>query len=99
MKNLIIQLDKAFESRVRLGIMALLLVNETVEFNTLKAELQVSDGNLASHLSGLEKAGYLLVNKQFIGKKPNTTYRATAAGKEAFNKHLNILEQIIQQRN
>lgn len=95
MKNILEGLDKAFENRVRLGIMSLLMVNDQLDFNSLKELLQVSDGNLASHLSALEKSEYILVNKQFIGKKPNTNYRATEVGRKAFNRHLGALEQLI----
>lgn len=99
MKNYIAALNKAFESRVRLGIMSILLVNDSVDFGTLKEQLQVTDGNMASHLTALEKASYISISKQFIGKKPNTTYAVTVEGKKAFSAHLDALEQLIQQRN
>lgn len=95
MKDIITNLDKAFENRIRLGIMSILMVNDTVDFNTLKEMLDVSDGNLASHISSLEKLDYVNVTKQFIGKKPNTTYSATKAGRKAFRDHLDALEQLI----
>ncbi len=75
--------------------MSVLMVEERADFNTLKENLQLSDGNLASHLRALEKAKYLRVNKQFIGRKPNTTYQSTQAGRKAFNNHLDALEQLI----
>jgi DNA-binding MarR family transcriptional regulator len=81
-------LNKAFDHRVRLGVMAVLLANDSVSFNDLKESLDLTDGNLASHVAALEKAGYVAVNKQFIGKKPNTTYTASAEGKQAFQEHL-----------
>ena len=96
MKNFIDTLNKAFESRIRLGIMSILMVNDQVEFTMLKELLQITDGNIASHISGLEKLGYVSVTKQFVGKKPNTSYAATVAGKEAFTKHIQALEQLIQ---
>jgi DNA-binding MarR family transcriptional regulator len=96
MKDLLDNLDKAFESRVRLGIMAILMVNEQVDFNQLKELLDVTDGNLASHLKQLEASEYISVNKQFIGRKPNTTYAATPEGKLAFNNHLNAIEKLIK---
>lgn len=99
MKNYIANLNKAFESRVRLGIMSILMVNETVDFSMLKEQLQVSDGNLASHITALEKLNYLEVSKQFIGKKPNTSYKASLEGKKAFINHLNALEKLIKQGN
>ena len=73
MKNYIADLNKAFESRVRLGIMSILLVNDMVDFGTLKEQLQLTDGNMASHLAALEKAQYITITKKFVGKKPNTT--------------------------
>lgn len=99
MKNYIEHINKAFESRIRLGIMSILMVNETVDFASLKEMLDITDGNLASHVSALEKLEYVLVNKQFIGKKPNTTYAATALGKSAFMEHLSALESLIKKTN
>ena len=96
MKDLIAPLNKAFESRIRLGIMSLLMIHDTLEFSVMKELLEVTDGNLSSHVAALEKLDYLLVNKQFVGKKPNTTYSATIEGKRAFNEHLSALEQLIK---
>ncbi|MCC3152868.1 transcriptional regulator [Hymenobacter sp. BT770] len=96
MKHLIHTLNKAFDHRVRLGVMAVLMANESVSFNDLKEVLDLTDGNLASHVAALEKAEYVHVNKQFIGKKPNTTYTATAAGKAAFQQHLTTLEKLLR---
>ena len=95
MKELIARLNKAFENRVRLGIMSVLLVNDEVDFSALKEMLDVSDGNLASHITALEKAEYVLVEKKFVGKKPNTTYKVTKLGRQAFNEHLNALEKLL----
>jgi predicted transcriptional regulator len=95
-KKLLINFNKAFESRVRLGIMSVLMVNESVDFNTLKELLNLSDGNLASHIKALEEVRYIAVNKQFIGRKPNTTYSASRDGKKAFNAHLKELENLIK---
>lgn len=97
MKNYIEELNKAFESRVRLGIMSILMVNDFIDFGTLKEQLQITDGNLASHLSALEKLQYIEVKKQFIGKKPNTSYAVTSVGKIAFSEHLTALEKLIKQ--
>ncbi|MDO6390125.1 transcriptional regulator [Pontibacter sp. BT731] len=88
-------INKAFESRARLGIMSVLMVEDSVDFSTLKETLQLTDGNLASHLRALEEAQYLRVEKQFVGRKPNTTYHATDLGREAFTNHLDALEQLI----
>jgi DNA-binding MarR family transcriptional regulator len=99
LKNYIQYLNKAFENRIRLGIMSILIVNDKVEFSSLKEMLDITDGNLASHISALEKLEYVEVQKQFIGKKPNTTYSVTKAGKKAFNEHLDALEKLLKQRD
>jgi DNA-binding MarR family transcriptional regulator len=96
-KTVIEELNKAFESRIRLGIMSVLVVNESSDFNTLKEQLNITDGNLSSHITALEKLQYLKVKKQFIGKKPNTTYFITASGRKAFTGHLDALEKLIRQ--
>ncbi len=96
MKNPIEHLNKIFDSRVRLGIMSALMVNPEVNFNELKELIQATDGNLASHLKGLEESGYLKVQKGFIGRKTNTTYSVTKAGEKAFKQHLDALEQMIK---
>lgn len=99
MNNYLAAFNKAFESRARLGIMSILLVNEVVDFAMLKEQLQLTDGNMASHLAALEKATYITVTKKFVGKKPNTTYAVTNEGKKAFNLHLDALEKLIQKKN
>lgn len=96
MKNPIANLNKAFDSRVRLGIMSILLVNESVHFNELKEIIQVTDGNLASHLRNLEESGFIKVQKGFIGRKTHTTYSVTKAGEKAFKLHLEALEEMIR---
>lgn len=95
MKNLIAHLNKAFESKVRLGIMAALVANEAMDFSALKTLLEVTDGNLASHLKALEKEKYIAVTKQFIDRKPNTRYEATKEGIMAFKNHIDALEKLI----
>lgn len=95
MGSLIQGLHKAFESRVRLGIMSVLMVNQLADFNTLKELLDVTDGNLASHLKALEKEDMIHTKKKFIGRKPNTSYSITETGNLAFNKHLNALENLL----
>ncbi len=96
MKDILIRIDKLFESRIRLGIMSVLVVNERLDFNSLKQMLDLTDGNLASHIGALEKNRYIKVNKTFIGKKTNTSYSVTASGKKSFNEHLDALEQLIK---
>jgi DNA-binding MarR family transcriptional regulator len=94
--NPISGLNKVFDNRVRLGVMSVLRVNESVSFNDLKSLLEVTDGNLATHLVNLENEGYLKVHKGFIGRKTNTTYSITKAGEKAFNDHLKALESLIR---
>jgi DNA-binding MarR family transcriptional regulator len=96
MKDLLAKLNKNFENRIKLGIMSILLVNDWVEYGTLKSTLNLTDGNLASHIASLEKAGYVEVKKQFLGKKPNTSYSATHKGRKAFREHLDALENFIK---
>ena len=78
--------------------MSVLAVNYSYDFNSFKDLLQVTDGNLASHLKALEKEDYISVTKSFIGRKPNTQYSATEMGKEAFKIHLQALESLIKQQ-
>ena len=93
--NPIGNLNKLFDSRIRLGVMSILIVNEEVSFNDLKQMLELTDGNLASHLTTLEENGYLKVHKGFVGRKTNTTYSITKAGEKAFKQHLDALEKMI----
>ncbi|PKP35154.1 MAG: transcriptional regulator [Bacteroidetes bacterium HGW-Bacteroidetes-17] len=95
MKNPISNLQKVFESRIRLGIMSALVVNDMLSFNALKELLELTDGNLASHLKALEQQKIIEVTKQFIGRKPSTTYEATELGRELFRQHLSALEELI----
>jgi DNA-binding MarR family transcriptional regulator len=96
MKNPIENLNKTFDSRIRLGIMSALMVNASINFNDLKELINVTDGNLASHIKALEETGFIKVQKGFIGRKTNTTYSATKAGEKAFRTHLDALEQMIK---
>lgn len=88
--------NKAFDNRIRLGIMSMLMVNEWVSFTTLKEILELEDGNLASHIKVLEKENYIEVRKQFVARKPQTTYQATVTGRKAFNDHLTALENLLK---
>jgi HxlR-like helix-turn-helix. len=96
MKVAISSLNKLFENRVRLGIMSVLIVNDSYDFNNLKETLGVTDGNLASHLKALEENKLIKVNKQFIGRKPNTSYSITETGVGLFRSHIKALEDIIK---
>lgn len=89
--------DKAFENIIRLRVMSILMVNEQFDFNSFKELLEVTDGNLASHLRNLENSAYIRVEKTFAGRKPLTNYFATEEGKRAFNAHLKFLEDLINE--
>ncbi len=99
MSNPIGQLNKIFDSRIRIGIMSALMVNENINFNDLKSLIDVTDGNLASHMKTLVENDYIRVYKGFIGRKTNTTYMITKTGEKAFRAHLDALEKIIQGLN
>lgn len=94
--GIIDKLNKDFESRVRLGIMSILMVNEWIDFTEMKGLLNITDGNLASHSSALEKSEYIEVKKEFVGKKPRTSYRVTERGRLAFKEHLSYLEKLMK---
>lgn len=76
--------------------MSTLSVNDSVDFNSMKELLDVTDGNLASHIAALEDEGYVKVTKKFVGKKPQTTYGLTVQGRRAFTEHIDALEQLIK---
>jgi len=96
MKNPISGLNKIFDNRIRLGVMSILIVNEEISFNDLKQMLEVTDGNLATHLVNLEENGLIKVHKGFIGRKTNTTYSITKSGEKTFNEHIAVLEIMIK---
>lgn len=98
MKAALENFDKAFENRIRLQVMSILVANDSYDFNSLKELLDVTDGNLASHLKALEKEAYINVHKSFLGRKPNTSYAASDTGRRAFLKHLEALENLIKQQ-
>ncbi len=89
------QLNKAFESRVRLGVMSVLMVNDWVSYSEMKELLSLTDGNLASHITALDKLNYIEIEKKFVGKKPQTSYKATKLGKTEFEKHIDGLEKLL----
>lgn len=96
MSNPIEGLNKVFDNRIRLGVMSILMVNDKISFNDLKGMLEVTDGNLATHLVTLEAESFLKVHKGFIGRKTNTTYSITKAGEKAFKDHIAALEKMIR---
>ena len=94
--GIIENINKLFDHRIRLGIMSILMVNEDADFNRLKELLDVTDGNLASHIKALENASYITIEKQFIDRKPNTRYSATSLGRLEFKKHIDALEKLLK---
>ncbi len=94
--NPITGLNKVFDNRIRLGVMSILMVNNEISFNDLKQMLEVTDGNLATHLVSLEENGYIKVHKGFIGRKTHTTYSVTKSGQKAFTDHITALENMIK---
>jgi len=96
--NIIQSLNKEFESRIRLGIMSVLMVNDWVNCLEMKELLDITDGNLASHIAALEKNKYISVKKEFEGKKTKTSYKVTALGRKECTKHLSILESLIRKQ-
>lgn len=98
MKNPFDHLDKILEHRVRLQIMSVLIASDMSDFNALKELLDVTDGNLASHIKALEKEKYISVSKSFVERKPNTKYKITERGRNAFRKHLDALEAVVRQQ-
>lgn len=96
MTDIIESLNKLLENRVRLAVMSILVVNESIDFNALKEMLNLTDGNLATHIATLEKNRYVKVEKEFVGKKTLTTYSATQAGRKAFSNHIDAMEKLIR---
>ena len=96
MSGLISGLNKLFDSRIRLGIMSILSVNDSADFNTMKQLMELTDGNMATHLKVLEGAGYIDSQKRFVGRKPNTTYSITSLGRKEFRLHIDALEQLLK---
>jgi DNA-binding MarR family transcriptional regulator len=94
--NPISGLNKIFDNRIRLGVMSVLMVNDEMSFNDLKQMMEVTDGNLATHLVTLEESGFIKVFKGFIGRKTNTTYSITRTVQKAFRDHIAALEQMIK---
>lgn len=96
MKDILRHINKAFENKIRLGIMSSLMVNAEMNFKALKELLDVTDGNLASHLKTLESKKYIVVTKEFIDRKPNTRYAVSADGKQAFTDHIHAIERLLK---
>ncbi len=95
-EHIAIRLNKAIHQKARLGIMSILMASKQVEFNYLKDRLKLTDGNLSSHLSLLEKEKYIKIKKKFVKKKPKTLCQMTDKGRQAFEEYLENLEKIIR---
>jgi DNA-binding HxlR family transcriptional regulator len=90
------KLDKVIHERARLSIMTLLAARAEWAFQDLKAELQMSDGNLITHLRTLHEAGFISMSKSTADSRPHTTYALTPAGRQAFASYLALLEEIVK---
>jgi len=90
-------LNKVFDNRVRLAVMSILAANDSMDFNSLKKMLNLTDGNLAAHMATLETKKYVKIEKEFVGKKTLTTYSITQTGKKAFSEHIDAMERLIKQ--
>jgi len=90
-------LNKVLLDKCRLGIMTILYLNKRVDFKYLLSALRTSEGNLASHLNRLEREGYIIVIKRFKGRRPQTLYELTEEGRRAFEKHIEMLEEIVRE--
>ena len=88
-------IDDVIHGRLRLGIMAYLASAEVADFNELKALLQATQGNLSVHLRKLEDAGYVTIEKSFIGRKPLTRIRVTPQGRTAFKDYLIAMGKLV----
>ena len=91
-------LDTILESRVRVGVLALLAQGDAVEFTYLRDKLGVTDGNLATHLRRLEESKYVGVKKSFVGRRPQTAYVITAAGRKALERHVAVLSEALKKQ-
>lgn len=89
-------LDDLIHSKIRLAIMTILMSVEKAQFTYLKDVIKTTDGNLSVHLTKLEDAGYISVEKRFVNKRPQTTCKITAKGRNAFEKYVDVLEKIIK---
>ena len=99
MKQIIDQINRVFENRTRLGIMSAVMVNEAIDFVSLRRLLGVTDGNLSSNIAVLESLKFVRVRKRIIRKKTNTSFSITDAGRKAFKAHLAALESLIKDIN
>ena len=93
-----LQLDDVIHSRIRLAIMSVLISVDEAEFTFLRDKVNATDGNISVHLKKIEEAGYILVSKNFVDRKPVTTYRLSAKGRKAFEVYVERLESLIKKK-
>ncbi len=94
MKEILVNLNKAFDNRIRVGIMSILMRSNWVDFTTLRNTLGATDGNISSHLSSLEKSNMIKLKKQFVDNKPRTSYKITRHGLRKFTEHLSVFDEL-----
>ena len=92
-----LQLDRVIHEKGRLAIMSMLAASPELSFTEMRDALNMTDGNLTTHIRTLQEAGYVSITKSFRNNRPLTTCSLTAAGRKAFTNYINLLEQIIQQ--
>ena len=90
------KIDRVIHEPARLMIIAYLFVVESVDFLFLQRQTGLTWGNLSSHLSKLEKAGYVGIKKEFLGKKPHTVLRLTTKGRTAFQEYRQSMKQVFE---
>ena len=88
-------LDSAVYGPVRLGVLTALQVDGALDFTSLRKRLDVADGAIGIHLRKLEDVGYLSCKKSFVGRRPKSTYRITAAGRRALSNYLDAMQKVI----
>jgi len=92
-----LQLDRVIHEKGRLAILSMLAASRSVSFKELRANLDMTDGNLSMHLRTLQQAGYVGMTKSYLNNRPHTTCALTTAGRRAFASYIDLLEQIVRQ--
>ncbi|NQU35812.1 MAG: transcriptional regulator [Bacteroidetes bacterium] len=95
MKEILSSLNKSFDSRVRVGIMSILLRSNWVDFTTIRNTLGATDGNISNHLSALQKHNMIKTKKEFVSNRPKTSYKITRQGIRKFTDHLSVFEKLL----
>ena len=92
-----LQLDRVIHEKGRLAIMSMLAASPELSFTELRDTLDMTDGNLTTHIRTLQEAGYVAVAKSYQNRRPLTTCSLTPAGRKAFGEYVTLLEQIVRQ--